>query len=194
MAERISALASLAPQSHGTPLAVLSELRPAAILQVQAWPDTLEAVESTLSEMLELSGMPPAGSAGWFHNGSLCALGTGRFMVSTTSDAIAESLRIAFAADQATVTDVTHGRTVLRLEGAAAAELLSRCVALDLDAAAFPADRVAQTAIHHVDVLIHRLTDTSFEIWTLRSFAASLAEWMIDAGAEIGVRFEGGQE
>ena len=48
---------------------------------------------------------------------------------------------------------------------------------------------IAQTAIHHVDVLVHRLTDRSFEIWVLRSFAESIAEWLIDAGAELGIGF-----
>ncbi len=75
------------------------------------------------------------------------------------------------------------------MEGEAAAELLARCAPLDFDLSAFPADGIAQTAIHHVDVLIHRLTETSFEISVLRSFAEAITAWIIDAGKELGIAF-----
>jgi sarcosine oxidase subunit gamma len=62
-------------------------------------------------------------------------------------------------------------------------------VAIDLDPAVFPPGRAAQTMIHHIDVLVHRTAETTFELWVLRSFAESLAEWVLDAGQEFGAAF-----
>jgi heterotetrameric sarcosine oxidase gamma subunit len=192
MAERLSALTHVNPgAADGAPL-VLSEARPVVALQFQAWPDTLAIVEAVITQTLGLATVPPVGSAVTLAGGSLCAIGAGRFFLFTGSEGTAATFRTAFSSSDAAVTDISHGRTILHLEGDAAAELLSRCVALDLDTAAFPPGRVAQTAIHHVDVLIHRLTESRFEIWALRSFAESLAEWILDAGAGLGVRFRGG--
>jgi heterotetrameric sarcosine oxidase gamma subunit len=63
-------------------------------------------------------------------------------------------------------------------------------VALDLQAGAFPPGRVAQTVIHHVDVLLHRRAVEAFDLWALRGFAEALAEWIIDAGLEFGIAFD----
>ena len=93
----------------------------------------------------------------------------------------------ALTAADATVTDLSHGRTILRLEGEAAADVLAKGVAIDLDPAAFPTDRVAQSMIHHIDIVLHRLGPDAFELWVLRSFAESLAEWLLEAGAEFGI-------
>lgn len=192
MPERFSALAELAvPLDPGrTTRVVLKEMRPASILQVHAWPDAHDTVEAVVTQVLGVTSPPKSGRAVWFNGGSVCNIGAGRFLLLTSSDEIAQDFRTAFASDHGAITDLSHARTVLRLEGEAATELLSRCVALDFDPAVFPADRVAQTAIHHVDVLVHRLTETSFDIWALRSFAHSLAEWMLDAGAELDVQFQ----
>jgi heterotetrameric sarcosine oxidase gamma subunit len=191
MAERLSALAHMTTGAADGASIVLGEERPAAILQIRAWPDTLDTVDAVITQTLGLAAAPPPGTAVTLAGGSLCATGTGRFLLSASADDVAATFRTAFSSADAAVTDISHGRTVLSLEGGAAAELLSRCVALDFDAAVFPPGRVAQTAIHHVDVLIHRLTESRFEIWALRSFAESLAEWLLDAGAGLGVRFRG---
>ena len=56
---------------------------------------------------------------------------------------------------------------------------------VDLDPAAFPIGRLAQTAIHHIDVLIHRIDERAYEIWVVRSFAESLSEWLLGAAEGI---------
>ena len=61
----------------------------------------------------------------------------------------------------------------------------------DLDPAVFPAGRVVQTMIHHIDVVIHRRSEAHFDLWVLRSFAESLAEWLLDQGVELGIGFAG---
>jgi len=179
MAERASALTHLPPSGAESYFA-LSEARYGSILQVQAWPETLKTVQAVLiSELLD-EETPPPGSA-IIRSGTVVAtIAPGRFMMAGPAN-LAVRLESALPASDAAVTDVSHGRVVLKLEGEAAESVLQGCVMIDLGKRVFPPGRVAQTAIHHIDVLVHRVDESHFELWVLRSFAESLAEWILDA-------------
>jgi sarcosine oxidase subunit gamma len=181
MAERVSALAPL-PASRGN--FVLTEARYGAILQVQAWPDTLKTVEAVLiSELLD-EDTPPVGSALVRSDTVVAAIAPGRFMLAGPAN-LAARLDAALPANDGALTDVSHGRVILRLVGEQARPVLQTCVMIGLDQAAFPVGHVAQTAIHHIDVLIHRIEEAAFEVWVLRSFSESLVEWLLDAAEGI---------
>jgi sarcosine oxidase subunit gamma len=188
MADRRSALAAFSADTKAEAPLVLSEEPAETIVQIQAWPETTAVVVAVLSQTLHADA-PAPGRGSVVGNGSLLAIGAGRFLLLSRAGGKGADLVEAFSASDAVVTDISHGRTILRLEGEGAAALLARCVPLDFDAAVFPAGRVAQTAIHHIDVVIHRLSASAFEIWSLRSFAESLVEWMLDAGVELGIAF-----
>lgn len=188
MADRRSALAHL-PQIFVENAAVsLTESRFDSILQVAAWPDTLRTVQAVIAEFLGVEA-PPTGRAATGKNIIVAAVAPGRFLLAGVADDLAPRLEAALPSADAAVSDLSHGRVVLRLEGEAATALLAKGVALDLDLTAFPPGRIAQAAIHHVDVLVHRLGETTFELWVLRGFAEALAEWLIDAGGELSIRF-----
>ena len=189
MAERQSALAHLRHESSGASNATLAEKKPGSLAMVTAWPETLAKVEIALSELLGVR-TPAAGTAAVSEGTTVAAIGAGRFFVATDATDLAARLEAALLSADAAVTDLSHGRTILRLEGEAAAEILSRCVAIDLDLPVFPVGRAAQTMIHHIDVLIVRRAGQSFDLWALRSFAEALAEWILDAGLELGVAFD----
>lgn len=191
MAERRSALTRSAAHAGDDARIVVGEEHPFAILQVRAWPERLAAVEAQLAEMLTLFETLPPGRAVDGVGGTLCALGAGRFLLAAANEDAAEAWRMAFQPADAAMTDISHGRTVISVTGESAAELMARCAPLDFDSGAFPPGRVAETAIHHIDVLIRRRGEAHFEVWALRSFAESLVEWLLDAGAELGARFAG---
>lgn len=190
MAERRSSLAAVATAAIQDAPAALREVRPGAMVQVTAWPETLAAVESVITT---ISGTPPPRIGGGYSDGSIsiAAVSPGRYFVSSTAPDLAPRFASALAATEGAVTDISHGYAIFRLEGIAAEALLARCIAIDLDAAAFPPGRVARTPIHHIDVLLHRLSVTAFDLWVSRSFAESLAEWILDAGAEFPTAFGG---
>jgi methylglutamate dehydrogenase subunit D len=189
MAERRSALAYLPLAASAEARVSLSESRPASLLQVAAWPDTLATVEAVVGELLGL-GVPPLGTAVADPNLTIAAIAPGRFLIAGIAPDLAPRLEAALPSEDAAVTDLSHGRVILRLQGDAAAELLAKGVALDLHPAAFPPGRVAQTAIHHIDVLLHRRAADSFDLWALRGFAEALAEWLVDAGLEFAIAVE----
>jgi sarcosine oxidase subunit gamma len=188
MAERLSALADVPTTPPGKAVVVLTEVRSGSILQVSSWPDTLKTVETVISELLGVQ-VPPVGSAAADPNVSVLPVAPGRFLLSAMAPDLAARFEAAIPSSEGAVTDLGHARAVLRLEGEAAL-LLSRCVAVDLDPSVFPPGRVAQTAIHHIDVVLHRQKRTVFDLWVSRSFAEALAEWLLDAGLEIGAAFE----
>ena len=188
MADRRSALAHL-PASRPANAAVrLSEVRPGSILQVAAWPNTRQAVEAVIAELLGVK-VPPVGSAVADPNVTVATAAPGRYLISGMAPDLSPRFEAALPSSDGAVTNLAHGRVILRLEGEAAA-LLAKCVAIDLDLPVFPLGRIAQTAVHHIDVMLHRQRRTTFDVWVLRSFAEGLAEWLLDAGLELGVAFE----
>src|SRR3546814_6509603 len=77
---------------------------------------------------------------------------------------------------QGAVTDLSHARIAIRVAGPKAAWVLAKGLALDLDSAAFPPLRVAQSAIHEVGVVVRRLSadkvgGDSFDLYVYRGFA-----------------------
>jgi sarcosine oxidase subunit gamma len=187
MAERLSSLVHLpgAPAAGGR--LSLSEVRGGSILQVQAWPETAEIVRRVISAELGGADAPAVGKAIAVSGVTVAAVAPGRYLIAADASDLPQRFECALPSEYGAVTDISHGRVILKLEGEAAGDVLSTSVALDLDATVFPPGRVVQTMIHHVDVVIHRRSDTHFELWVLRSFAESLAEWLLDQGVPFGI-------
>lgn len=188
MAERLSSLAHLPGATTANGRVRLSEVRQNSILQVQAWPETGETVRRVIGELLGIEA-PAIGRASTGPGITVAAIAHGRYLISGHADDLPQKFEAALPSSEGAVSDVSHGRVILKLEGEAAATVLATSVALDLDLSVFPSGRVAQTMIHHIDVVIHRRAEMHFELWVLRSFAESLAEWLLDAGLEHGIGF-----
>lgn len=191
MADRGSALAHLSHPVAANPQVTLSEIRCGSILQVGAWPDTSQIVEAAIADLLGVQ-IPRLGHAYSDPNATLAAIGPGRFLIAGAAPDLAPRFEAALPSADGSVTDLSHGRAVLRLEGSATAALLAKGVALDLHPSAFPPGRAAQTMIHHIDVLLHRRAEAQFHLWALRGFAEALAEWLLDAGLEFGIAWPNG--
>ena len=117
MADRASALANLAaPAAAADTGVVLVELRPAAIIQVTAWPDTAQGVSDTIGELVGTATGPVGSVIG---QGAVTAVTTapGRFLLVSEDGDLAGALGDTVSANAAAVTDLSHARTVLRLSG-----------------------------------------------------------------------------
>jgi len=190
MADRLSALANLAapPTAEGAG-ATLAELRPAAIAQVTAWPDTAEDTGKMIGKLFG-KAPGPVGSAVEHGRVTMITLAPGRTLLVSESDEITSALSAALPASQAAITDLSYARTMLRLSGEAAAEILGKGLAIDLHPSVFAPGRAAQSVIHHMDVLVIRRDDEVFELVVFRGFGLSLAEWLLDAGLEYEIGFQ----
>lgn len=85
-----------------------------------------------------------------------------------------------------TVTPLTHSRVRIGISGPAAASVLSRGIAVDLHPQAFRVGAFAQTALHHTGVLLERSAPERFELCVLRTFAATIWDWLADAALPFG--------
>ena len=180
MADRLSPLShvKLAPSSQDREIgrAYLSYPAPGSIVQIAAWPDTNGVVQTTIEDVLGVKP-PSLGSAVRHRDVTIAAVAPGRFLLSSDEGDLAQRFA-AMPLAHGTVTDLSHARTIMSIAGRDVVEVLLQHVAIDLDLSVFPPGRVAQTQIHHIDVLIHRVEESRFDIWVFRSFAESLAHWL----------------
>jgi methylglutamate dehydrogenase subunit D len=115
-------------------------------------------------------------------------LGPDRWLVVEPRDAGASSWHAALVAAGGILTDLGHSRTVIRIAGAAAREVLAAGVGPDLHPAVFPPGACLQTNLAHTNVLLHAVDPVpSFDLYVPRSYAADLWDWLSDAAAGIGV-------
>ncbi|MCF1505752.1 hypothetical protein L0F51_18510 [Afifella sp. H1R] len=177
--ERQSALHALARGKPATSAALtLTEFRPAVIVQMQAWLSTAIDFANALSEVTELP-MPDNGTFVDNAHGMLVSLGVGRLMLLSDTDGIADQLKKAIGRS-GTLTDLSHGFSIVRLAGAPAASLLAHGIALDFDT--LPPGGAAQTKMAAFDVLVLRQADDCFDIAVARSYGEAMVEWLVDAG------------
>ncbi len=106
-----------------------------------------------------------------------------------TETRLAADLGKALAGVVAAVTDVSDGRTVIRLHGPRVRDLLAKGCGLDLHPRAFGPGRCAQTRLAKANVILHQLDDApTFDVYVERSFADYLWHWIADAGgADLGI-------
>jgi sarcosine oxidase subunit gamma len=96
------------------------------------------------------------------------------------------ALRAAVPPEVGSVTQLSHSRTILFVEGSECWRLLSKGVALDLHPDEFCVDVFAVTGLHHIPVLLHRSGKYRYEVYAMRTFALALWEWLTDAALPFG--------
>jgi sarcosine oxidase subunit gamma len=111
------------------------------------------------------------------------------WITGAASDEALRRLNSDSLGDEAIVTEVGHSRTVLRISGPKSDVLLSRGLPIDLDPEAFPMNAFAQSAIHHMPVLVHRVDvseEVVFDAYVSRDLAVTFWEWLTEAAAPLG--------
>ncbi len=88
----------------------------------------------------------------------------------------------------AAITNQGDGRVVLRISGSSARDVLGKAVAIDLHPRAFRPGDVALTPAFHIAAQVWQVDDIpSYDVSVARSYAGSLAAWLIAAAEEYGV-------
>ena len=86
--------------------------------------------------------------------------------------------------------DQSEGRTVLRLSGVSAREVLAKGTGIDLDASACGAGSCAATLLAHVGVVLHAANADTFDLYVPRSYGLHIWEWLHEAASVEGLRVE----
>lgn len=192
MADARSAIAeALTPGAFGrdqaNPGVTLAERRGLYLAQVAAFagPSVRNALQAVLGLTLDerpnrASGMGDTQALWMGPDRWLIVAPAGR----SPKAALAQTL----GADQAAVTELDHGRTVIRVNGPKARSVLAKGCLLDLHPKSFAQGQTAQTALFHVNVLIHAFAADGFDVYVPRSYGQSFWEALTDAAGEFGCR------
>ncbi len=87
------------------------------------------------------------------------------------------------------LTDLSHSRCVLRLEGTAARDILAKGLPIDLHERAFPPGTCAQSHVFEIGVLVHLVDLTPrFDLFIHRTYAVSFWEWLAVSSTQFGYR------
>jgi sarcosine oxidase subunit gamma len=193
MAERRSALADcLRPglfgaSGPGGPGIEIRELRPLAVAQVAAF----DADRAAAAIGAALGTPAPLQRNAVATSGETTVLwtGPGRWLVveAETRD-LAALLGQHCPGDVAAVTDLSHARTALQVEGPQVRALLAKLCTLDFDPGAFPPGSCAQTQFGQIGVLLYCGAPDGFDIFMFRGFAVAGWETIIDAALEFGCK------
>jgi sarcosine oxidase subunit gamma len=182
MLERQSALASVyrasGPRVNGRSVGVsIGERRERNLVQVSGWQESFDTVCDRVAALLNFEIPSDLRRATSLEDRSVFRVGPERIWITGA------------ASDEAIVTEVGHSRTVLRISGPKSDVLLSRGLPIDLDPEAFPMNAFAQSAIHHMPVLVHRVDvseEVVFDAYVSRDLAVTFWEWLTEAAAPLG--------
>jgi sarcosine oxidase subunit gamma len=86
----------------------------------------------------------------------------------------------------ASMSDQSHGRVILHIDGPRARGVLAKGTGLDLHPRAFGPGRSAVTQMAHVGVHIAQVGPDAFELSLFRGFAISFWEWLTEMSGEYG--------
>ena len=164
----------------------LSERHPRAIAQLNGAPDEAALAQRLAAAGLVVSLSPNRAAEGKDWN----ALwnGPGQWLVvSDTLEPVTliDQLEAALADSDATVTDLSHARSVSRIEGADVREMLAKLCPLDIEA--MPAGDCATSLFGQLTALTHCVDDKCFDLYVFRSFGLEMWEALIDEALEFGV-------
>ena len=191
MAERESPLGpAWKPGSHGNFAdgtgVTLHETRPGSVVQVAAFAGGEKAAANAIRAVTGLVLPDSPGGGVVRDTGSALGVGPGRWLVLAQAEGLATPLREAFDRGAGTVTDLSHGRTVIRIEGAQAEWVLSKLFAIDFASSAFPVGAGRATMHHDIHVQIQRVSAHAFDLVVFRSFARSFWAMLCHAADEVG--------
>jgi sarcosine oxidase subunit gamma len=191
MVEPLSPLAPVwKPGSHGNFAdgvgVVLSETQPGSIVEAAAWHGEEKKLIAAIRKSTGLS-LPDGAGAGTYANGKgAFGIAPGRFLLVDQADDLAVRLREAIAAETGTVTDLSHGRTAIRIAGPKAEWVLSKLFAIDFALPAFPVGSGVATVHHDIFAQIQRTAEDAFDVYVFRSFARSFWKMLGHAAEEVG--------
>lgn len=165
----------------------LSERFALAIVDVCAWPGaetkTANAIKRASGAAITKTRDSVAGTAQAFQHAP------GRWTVIATDPSLPEALTRAVG-DNATVVDLSHGRTVLRVDGDQSRWVLSKLFALDFKSETFPLEKGLATKHHEVFAQIQRVGEDAFDVIVFRSYARSFWHALTRASEEVGYSVE----
>ena len=170
---------------HGVDV-ILSETRPGSILQLAAWPGQEKRLIEIINKVTGL--VLPEGPGGGASSGTRAAFGfaPGKFTVVDEAEGLGQAFAGSITPAIGTLTDLSHGRTAIRIAGPKAEWVMAKFFAIDFALPAFPLGAGRSTNHHDIFAQIQRSGADQFDIYVFRSFARSFWKALCHASEEVG--------
>ena len=159
-----------------------------SVTQVATWHNGIDVLAAALGTAMKCAVPARTGDTVHLDAALLVRSGPEEFMlISQQSVDMAGRLREHIEADIGSVTDLSHARCHIRIEGDQCCNTLSKLFALDFREPQFPLDQVRLTGHHHVACMLHRRELDCFDIYVLSTYAFDQLSTLLDAALEYGV-------
>ena len=103
---------------------------------------------------------------------------------------LAPKLKAAYEGRHGALIELGQARTVIRIAGRNARDVLGKGCPLDLHPRVFPLGACGTSQVATVAVQIHHVEEGVFDLSVFRSFGLHLWEWLEEVGAEYGYRVD----
>jgi len=164
----------------------LSETQPGSIVQLAAWRGQEHAVMAAIRDIDGLALPDGAGAGVFSETKAVFGFAPGKFLVVDQEEGLAARLSGAITMDVGTVTDLSHGRTAIRIAGPKAEWVLAKFFAVDFSLAALPLGSGISTVHHDIFAQIQRTGPEQFDLYVFRSFARAFWTSLGHAAEEVG--------
>jgi len=178
------------PGAHGKVLGgagvVLEETQPGSIVQAAAFAGEERTLIGVIRELTGLALPDGAGGGIVVEGKSAFGIAPGRFLVVDQQEGAAATIKAAVPDSVGTVTDLSHGRTAIRISGPKSEWVLAKFFAIDFSLPAFPEGAGRATAHHDIFAQLQRTGPEQFDLYVFRSFARSFWTALCHASEEVG--------
>ena len=106
------------------------------------------------------------------------------------TDALRDSITAKIKPDEASLFDLTHGRSSFLITGEKATWVLAKLFPIDFHLSEFPINTGLATTHHGTFTQIYRPYENTFDLFVFRSFARSFWHTLQTASSEIGYKVE----
>jgi sarcosine oxidase subunit gamma len=161
------------------------------VAQVATWPTGAEALFATLERTLGQDLPRQTGKTVQTRLGLLIRTGPEESLLIGGGELpLVKELRASVDPQTGSVTDLSHARVRVSVEGDATLQTFSKLFALDLRASAFPVHEARLSGHHHLPALLHRQGELAFDLYLFTTYAHDQLHTLIDAGLEYGVELQ----
>ncbi|MCJ7528016.1 MAG: sarcosine oxidase subunit gamma [Methyloceanibacter sp.] len=189
----VSALAGIAVpgrfgKAEGEPGVVISERVGLALATVACRKGQADSLKAAIANVYGVE-LPDSSRAAKGPKVGFVGTGPGQWLAMSEglgAEALARDLAQRLAG-LASISDQSGGRTVIRVSGPRARDVLAKGLPIDLDPRAFPLGSAATSVIALMGVQLWQTEDTrSYDIAMFRSVSQSFWRWLTASSAEFG--------
>ena len=157
----------------------------AGLVQISAWPKTKAAVETSIERITKL-GLSGGDNSPINDEYIVMPIGPGRYLIEANKSGTEELFLKKIIPTKGAITNLDHGRVVIRVAGSKATWILAKGIAIDFSLEAFPVQTSRSTSHHDTGLTIRRINEDAFDLFIFTSLARSFWLWLDIAASEVG--------